>query len=79
MSSSNCSWLGIFKLQGMNSSHSQELLHVVRAVNGLKPGVRWKRADVMTEEYFMFFTVQEIAGQVRPLDTEVNDNMDLSI
>ena len=79
MSSSNCSWLGIFKLPGLNSSQLQELLHMVRAASGLKPGVRWKRADMMTEEHFMVFTVQVIASWVRPLDIEVTDNRDLSV
>lgn len=60
VSSSNCSYLGIFKLPGWNSSQLQELLHMVRAASGLKPEVRWKRADT-TEEHFMFFTVQVIA------------------
>lgn len=55
MNSSNCSWLGIFKLPGLNSSQLQELLHVVRAASCLKPGVRWKKADTMTEDHFMFF------------------------
>lgn len=74
MNSSNCSWLSIFKLPGLNSSQLQELLHVVRAASCLKPGVRWKKADMMTEDHFMFFTVQVIASWVRPLLVEVTHN-----
>lgn len=64
MSSSNCSWLVIFKLLQVNCSLLQELLHVVRAASGLKSIMRWKMTDMMTEEHFLVFIVKVIANKV---------------
>lgn len=60
--------VGYFKaprVEKLSVTVIQELLLLARAVSGLKPWVKWKRGDVMTEECFMFFTVKVIASQVK--------------
>lgn len=78
MSSSNCSWLGIFKLPQVNCSVLQNLLHVIRAASALKSILRWKMTDTMIEEHFQVFIVKVIATKVISMDTEITDNRDLS-